>query len=82
VDGFILGMPNVIGMAAYGRLLDFEKPNRYSPNFGESVTNSVYWFDEANPNLEMREENGTLQLRLNDPKGEPFTIALPNARAL
>jgi hypothetical protein len=47
----------------------------FSPNFSESVTNRVWWFDPENPAPEVGETDGKPAfLRLRDPKGVPFVI--------
>jgi hypothetical protein len=74
VDGYIGGMPNVIGDRAFDRLLDFSQRHPYSPNFGQSVTNFVFWFDQRNPQVKMQEEGTALRLWLIDRKGQPFSI--------
>lgn len=46
-----------------------------SPNFSQSVTNWVWWFDAQNPAPEVIETDGKpAYLRLRDPKGIPFVI--------
>jgi len=50
-------------------------PSPYSPNFSESVTNSVFWFDRGNPRPEVVEVDGRpMVLRIRDPKGVPFEV--------
>ncbi len=50
-------------------------PSPLSPNFSESVTNVVSWYDPGDPAPEIIEERGTpAGLRLKDPKGQWFTL--------
>ncbi len=78
IDVFDVGGSNIIGDRAFHRLLEFRQPNPYSKNFAESVTNHIYWFNE-NPQIEIREEKGYLNLQLTDPAGKPFDVVIHNA---
>lgn len=56
-------------------LLAHACPSPFSPNFSESVTNWVFWFDRADPKPEVIEAAGEpVALRLRDPKGVPFEL--------
>lgn len=61
---------------AWGFLYKRETPNHLSPNFGESVTNWVYWY-ASKDELKFNYYRGKLDgISLNDPKGERFTIPI------
>lgn len=51
--------------------------SRYSKNFSQSVSNWVYWYNEDEPGLEFRYEEGKIvALSMLDPKGTRFEIPI------
>lgn len=76
VDAYTIDMPTVVEKAAFDVLFYHRVPNPYSPNFRESVTNWMDWFDKKRPVVELQNENSGLVLTLRDPKGGPFRVPL------
>jgi hypothetical protein len=70
-----MGAPTMLGNAAWDYLFHYRHVSHFSPNFNESVTNWVGWFDAENPDLKLSLVNGKpVSLTLRDPKGHLFTI--------
>jgi len=60
---------------AWDSLWRHRRPSHYSPNFGESVTNFVYWLDPRDPRPQLIEADGRVTaIELSDPKGVRFRI--------
>jgi hypothetical protein len=58
------------------------RPSHLSPNFSESVSNWVYWFDSEAPKPALIEEGGRVTfVELRDPKKRPFRIPVPELPA-
>jgi hypothetical protein len=75
IDFLRRGMPDSLGNKAWRYLFDYVRDSPYSPNFSESVTNWVFWFDESDPSPQLRFVDGTLAaISLRDPKGVRFEI--------
>ena len=74
VDYQTKGMPERLGKL-WGILLSKSCASPWSPNFSESVTNWIYWYDEADPAPAVVETAGKPSaLRLKDPKGLVITV--------
>ena len=76
LDYSILGVPNEIGNAAWTYLYPFRVPHPYSDDFGESVTNSVEWFNPERPDLTIAHTGTELTLSLRSPRGKRMIIPL------
>jgi hypothetical protein len=82
VDYLTMGMPERLGKL-WRVLYPHTCRSPWSPNFSHSVTNWVFWYDEADPTPEVVETEGKpFALQLKDPKGfvvtVPFHLELPN----
>lgn len=74
VDFLSKGMPDRLGKL-WGVFLSKTCASPWSPNFSESVTNWVFWYDEADPRPEVVETQGKpTALRFQDPQGRVATI--------
>jgi hypothetical protein len=74
VDFLTMDMPTRLGQL-WDTLLPFVCPSPFSPNFSESVTNWVHWYDEKFPAPVVLENAGQpVAIRLKDPKGIEFTM--------
>jgi hypothetical protein len=76
LDYAILGVPNVIGEAAWKFLTALTTSHPYGADFKESVTNYVEWFDAKNPEVSLVGRGTGLQLTLRSPTGNPVAIPL------
>jgi hypothetical protein len=74
LDYSILGVPNHISKAAWDYLFPLRVPHPYSDDFGESVTNSVEWFDRERPNVSIARNGTEIVLSLRSPTGKHVTI--------
>ena len=82
IDYLTKGMPERLGKL-WGDLLSQSCASPWSPNFSESVTNWVFWYDEAGPAPEVIETGGKPSaLRFKDPNGiavtVPFHLEVPS----
>jgi hypothetical protein len=74
VDFLTMEMPTRLGLL-WDTLYAFVCPSPFSPNFSESVTNWVDWYDEKLPAPVVIENAGQpVAIRLKDPKGIEFTM--------
>lgn len=79
VDFLIMGMPGFISPQAWDFLKNQMVAHPYSADFNSTVTNHVYWFDEARPEPVLTLDPATAKpvtLTLRSPKGDRFTIPL------
>jgi hypothetical protein len=76
LDYSILGVPNVIGDAAWKFLSGFSTPHPYGADFRESVTNEIEWFDTARPEPGIAQSGAALNLTLRSPSGNAIVVAL------
>lgn len=76
LDYQILGVPNVIGDAAWTALDPLIVPHPYSDDFGETSTNHVFWYDEKDPAPALDTAAKPMSLTLRSPTGKRFTIPL------
>ncbi|MDR1857836.1 MAG: hypothetical protein LBQ69_00040 [Treponema sp.] len=76
LDCFYLGMPN-IDSEAYRYLARFRGTNHLSGNISESITNFVFWFNEAVPGLRFHyQENRLFSISINDRKNQRIEIPI------
>ena len=80
VDYEMLGMPNLIGVEAFNYLIKHERPNPYSTNFSESVTNWVHWYNEE-PEITLITEEREMILSLLDPGKKRIFIHVPISKS-
>lgn len=74
VDFITMDMPTRLGQL-WDTLFDFVCLSPFSPNFSESVSNWVGWYDEKSPAPVVIENAGQpVAIRLKDPKGLEFTM--------
>lgn len=74
VDFLTADMPTRLGQL-WETLFVFVCSSPFSPNFSESVSNWVYWYDEKSPAPVVVENAGQpVAIRLKDPKGVEFTM--------
>lgn len=65
-----------MGDEAWKFLAPLQVPHPYSDDFGESVSNFVYWFDQENPDIRLSRTDWRLSLSLRSPTGKRFSILL------
>ncbi|MDD2305404.1 MAG: hypothetical protein PHP53_11955 [Prolixibacteraceae bacterium] len=76
IDFASMSMPEKLGKA-WGYLFDFITNNHLSNSFSESVTNWVFWFYEANPDIIFNySESGLTSISLLDPKQKRIEIKI------
>jgi hypothetical protein len=73
-DFNIDGMPKRIGKDAWNYLFERRVWHPYSDDFLESVSNSILWFDEANPGVKVIPNGASYILNIRSPKGRIMTI--------
>ncbi|TLD72691.1 hypothetical protein FEM03_01040 [Phragmitibacter flavus] len=71
IDFARMGMPVAIPEKAWEELKNRSKPDPFVPWVIESVTNSVRWFDESEPNLAIVEEDSKRFLMIDSIYGPP-----------
>jgi hypothetical protein len=76
LDYSLLGVPNEIGDAAWNYLYPFRVRHPYSDDFSESVTNSVFWFDDKDPELNLFQEGARLTLSLRSRTGKRVFVPI------
>jgi hypothetical protein len=76
LDYVLLGVPNEIGEAAWDYLYPLRVRHPYSNDFGESVTNTVNWFDPKRPEPSITRQGTDWVLSLRSPSGKLMTIPL------
>jgi hypothetical protein len=65
-----------IGEEAWNYLFDLRVPHPYSDDFQESVTNSIIWYDEADPRIEIVAEGSSYVLNVRSPGGRMMKIPI------
>jgi hypothetical protein len=74
VDYLTMDMPRRLG-PLWDALYPAVCRSPLSPNFSQTVTNWIFWYDEADPTPEVVEQAGQpMALRLKDPKGQVFAV--------
>ncbi len=76
LDFSILGVPNVIGDAAWKFLRGVSTSHPYGSDFRESVANWIEWFDSADPDVRIQRNGAEVNLALRSLSGTPLIIPI------
>lgn len=80
IDGDIPSNKELVGDGAWQYLYSHWRPNSYSTNFSESVTNWVHWYYEQ-PDLHLESGEGEIILSLLDPQRQRIFVHVPTPKS-
>jgi len=76
LDYALMGVPNMVGGAAWEFLRQLTVEHPYSEDFSESVTDWVWWFDAKQQDLSIERNGAAPSLIVRSPSGNRIAITL------